>query len=92
MSDHVIIVGVKRAKEYIPVHELSQMCGRIGRVQDGRTYSADIILNDDDYETENALLVDKKEDAKSSFNDIQKFLYKNILAHMRFYSIDNQHI
>jgi len=71
----VIIAGVKRAREYIPTHELSQMCGRIGRVQDGRSYSADIILNDEDYETENALLADEKQDAKSNFNDVQKFSF-----------------
>jgi len=75
MSDHVIIVGVKRAKEYVPVTEIKQMAGRIGRIQNGQSYSSDIILNDNDFEVENALQSEVKYDAFSSFNDIQKFSF-----------------
>lgn len=75
MSDHVIIVGVKRGKEYIPVSECKQMAGRIGREQNGLSYSADIILNDYDYEMEQVLSKTEKYDALSKFNDIQKFSF-----------------
>lgn len=75
MSDHVIIVGVKRAKEYVPSNELSQMCGRIGRVQNGLSYSADIILTEDDFCVEESLTKDEKHNALSNFNDIQKFSF-----------------
>ena len=73
MSDHVIITGVKRAKVFVPVAELKQMAGRIGRVQNGLSYSADIILNDEDFEMESMLSKNESYNADSKMNEIQKF-------------------
>ena len=50
MADRVIVVGVRRGKERIPICEITQMVGRAGRTQDGRACRADVIVEEDDFE------------------------------------------
>jgi len=75
MSDHVIIVGVRRGKERVGTAELKQELGRQGRQQNGLQYRSDIILNDDDFEIEKELASKGSYDAVSVLNDLQTFCF-----------------
>ena len=75
MSDHVIICGVRRARELVGAAELKQMLGRQGRQQNGLAYRSDVILNHDDFEVENTLSSKDSFEAKSTFNDVQNFCF-----------------
>jgi hypothetical protein len=49
MADRIIIVGVKRGNERVPVSELFQMAGRGGR-KHGGTCEAHFVIEDDEYD------------------------------------------
>lgn len=50
MADRVIVVGVRRGRERVPISEVTQMVGRAGRTHDGRACRADIIVEEDDFD------------------------------------------
>lgn len=75
MSDHVIIVGVRRGRELVGTSEIKQMLGRQGRNQNGFSYRSDIILNYDDIEMETALASKDSYEASSTFSDVQTFCF-----------------
>lgn len=89
MSDHVIITGVRRANEFVPIAEIKQMAGRAGRTQDGRAYQTDIILHDEDYPIEKELEEDKALEIKSQFSNIRNFSFA-VLPKITSYQIRDE--
>jgi len=75
MAEHVIITGVRRARELVGISELKQMCGRGGRTQDGRTYCADIILTYDDMVIEDSLQKEESMPVISTLSDMKNFCF-----------------
>jgi replicative superfamily II helicase len=71
VSERVVIVGVKRAGQMIPVRELKQMCGRCGRSHDVARAKADIIVEEDvSEEVKKGLREGGKEKVSSGFGDL----------------------
>ncbi|MCK9154601.1 MAG: hypothetical protein M0P12_00655 [Paludibacteraceae bacterium] len=95
MAEHVIITGVRRARELVGIQELKQMCGRGGRTQDGRTYCADIILTYDDMVIEDSLQKEKSMPVISTLSDMKNlcfYLLPRLSIIGRFTESDIQHL
>jgi len=76
VSDTVIIVGTKRGNEFVPSIELTQMCGRAGRKQNGETAIAHLIVEDDRIkEVQESLENGLNMDVHSKFQNMESLIF-----------------
>lgn len=74
MADRVIIVGVHRAKQEVPMNEIIQMCGRAGR-REGELGEVDIFVDDDHEDFTERFKDAKKEEVLSVLNELDSLCF-----------------
>ena len=76
MADRVIVVGVRRGRERVPISEVMQMVGRAGRKHDGKACRADIIVEEDDIEdVEQEMKSGSSLTVNSSLNSVEELAF-----------------
>lgn len=75
MADRVIVTGVRRARQRIPVGEVRQMVGRAGRSHDGSEFAAHIIVEESDYDFEDNYLSGEQLSVSSSLSSVEAMAF-----------------
>lgn len=76
MADRVIVVGVRRGKENLPISEITQMVGRAGRSHDNRSCRADIIVEEDAFDNLKASMESNENMiVRSSLNSVDELAF-----------------
>ena len=74
MTDHVIIVGVNRGREQVPINEIIQACGRAGRKENEKGI-VDIFIDDNINNFSKRFNESKSKNIESIMNDVESLAF-----------------